>query len=100
MIKESDNFLVINFITRLRVRLADCFIKDNVVVEYNNYCRSIDIYVYRVEGKRVFRYDCPLNYITRNEGISELLERFTCYCVNDYKAFLADEAIRERVKEC
>ena len=94
------NFLVTNFTARLRARLDSAFIKDNVVVEYNNYMQSIDIHVYRVEGKHVFRYDCPIRYIASNECINDLLERLTCYCINDYKELLATEAIRGRVKEC
>lgn len=97
---DNVNFLVTNFITRLRARLDSAFIKDNVVVEYKNFMQSLDIHVYRVEGKYVFRYDCPIQYIARNEGINDLIERYTCYCINDYKELLAYEAIRERVKEC
>lgn len=97
---DNVNFLVTNFITRLRARLDSAFIKDNVVVEYNNFMQSLDIHVYRVEGKHVFRYDCPIQYIAQNEGINDLIERYTCYCINDYKELLAYEAIRERVKEC
>ena len=50
----------------------------------------------------VFRYVCPIEDIVYNNSgaVSDLLERFTCYCINDYKELLATEAIRERVKEC
>lgn len=94
------NFLLTNFSERLRARLDYAFIKDNVIVEYNNYAQSIDIHVYRVEGKDTFRYNCPLVLIARNEGINELLDRFTCYCINDYRELLASEAIRGRIREC
>ena len=96
----NDIILVTNFSERLRARLDYAFIKDNVIVEYNNYAQSIDIHIYRVEGKCAFRYNCPLALIANNEGINDLLDRFTCYCINDYKELLAYEAIRERVKEC
>ena len=99
---NNAKFLVTNFTERLRGRLDSAFIKDNVIVEYNDFMQSIDILLYRVEGKVVFRYNCPIKYIESNNSgvVSDLLERFTCYCINDYKELLASEAIRERVKEC
>lgn len=99
---DNIKFLVTNFTERLRGRLDSAFIKDNVIVEYNDFTQSIDIHVYRVEGKVVFRYNCPIKYIASNNSgiVSDLLERFTCYCINDYKELLASEAIKGRVKEC
>ena len=99
---NNIKFLVTNFTERLRGRLDSAFIKDNVIVEYNDFMKSIDILIYRVEGKVVFRYVCPIKYIASNDSavVSDLLERLTCYCINDYKELLANEAIRERVKEC
>ena len=99
---NNFKFLVTNFTERLRGRLDSAFIKDNVIVEYNDLINSIDISIYRVEGKVVFRYDCPIKDIVYNHNgvVSDLLERLTCYCINDYKELLACEAIRERVKEC
>ena len=99
---NNAKFLVTNFTERLRGRLDSAFIKDNVIVEYNDFTQSIDIMIYRVEGKVVFRYDCPVKDIAYNDRsvVSDLLERLTCYCINDYKELLAYEAIRERVKEC
>lgn len=97
-----NNFLVTNFTERLRGRLNSAFIKDNVLVEYNDFTQSIDIMIYRVEGKVVFRYDCPVKDIVYTDSgkVSDLLERLTCYCINDYKELLAYEAIKGRVKEC
>lgn len=99
---DNINFLVTNFTERLRGRLDSAFIKDNVIVKYNDYNQSIDIHVYRVEGKHVFRYVCPIKYIVNNNSVvvSDLLERLTCYCINDYKELLAFEAISGRVREC
>lgn len=99
---NNIKFLVTNFTERLRGRLNSAFIKDNVLVEYNDFTQSIDIMIYRVEGKVVFRYDCPVKDIAYNDSavVSDLLERFTCYCINDYKELLASEAIKGRVKEC
>jgi hypothetical protein len=99
---NNAKFLVTNFTERLRGRLDSAFIKDNVIVKYNDFMQSIDIMLYRVEGKVVFRYDCPVKDIVYNDSgrVSDLLERLTCYCINDYKELLACEAIRGRVKEC
>ena len=99
---NNFKFLVTNFTERLRGRLDSAFIKDNVIVEYNEFTQSIDISIYRVEGKVVFRYACPIKDIAYNHSgvVSDLLERFTCYCINDYKELLAFEAIRGRVREC
>lgn len=99
---KNAKFLVTNFTERLRGRLDSAFIKDNVIVEYNDFMQSIDILLYRVEGKVVFRYACPIENIVYNDSgrVSDLLERFTCYCINDYKELLASEAIKGRVKEC
>ena len=99
---NTVKFLVTNFAERLRGRLDSAFIKDNVIVEYNDFMKSIDISIYRVEGKVVFRYNCPIDDIVYNHSgaVSDLLDRFTCYCINDYKELLASEAIRGRVREC
>ena len=99
---NNAKFLVTNFTERLRGRLDSAFIKDNVIVEYNGFTQSIDILIYRVEGKVIFRYDCPVKDIVYNDSgrVSDLLDRFTCFCINDYKELLACEAIRGRVREC
>lgn len=99
---NSVKFLVSNFTERLRGRLDDAFIKDNVIVEYNDFEQSIDIKIYRLEGKVTFRYVCPVKDIADNDSgaVSNLLECLTCYCINDYKELLAYEAIRGRVTEC
>ena len=42
---NNANILVTNFTERLRGRLDSAFIKDNVIVKYNDFMQSIDIFV-------------------------------------------------------